>query len=313
MTDKPRNLRAICFDLDGTLLPMDLDLFMGRYFAALYDFVEARGIEGGPFLDALKAGVRAMAVHEDESTNAEAFWKTFRPSAEKVRGAEGVAWEELLGAFYGGPFADLGFDVKPDPAAKRAVETLAEKGYPLLLTTMPMFPIEAVRHRLRWAGVDPDAFARLTNYENSRAVKPQPIYYAENLAAAGVTGPDVLMVGNNTVEDLSFMRLGADGYLVTDWIIDPVEFDLAQVKHGTLADFAAWCETLPPCSNPAGPIETGAIDPARAEAARAANDAGNPDDASATTWAAKAANDVLARDATANPNPTTTANPTQEN
>ena len=56
MDPTPRAYRAICFDLDGTLLPMDLDVFMGRYFAALYDFMEARGIEGGPFLEALKAG-----------------------------------------------------------------------------------------------------------------------------------------------------------------------------------------------------------------------------------------------------------------
>ena len=77
MDPTPRAYRAICFDLDGTLLPMDLDVFMGRYFAALYDFMEARGIEGGPFLEALKAGTRAMAVHDDGRTNAEAFWDTF--------------------------------------------------------------------------------------------------------------------------------------------------------------------------------------------------------------------------------------------
>lgn len=293
MTDKPRTLRAVCFDLDGTLLPMDLDLFMGRYFAALYDFVEARGIEGGPFLDALKAGTRAMAAHGSDRTNAEAFWGVFGPQVRALPGAEGIDWEALLAEFYDGPFADLGFDVEPNPAAARAIETLAAKGYPLLLTTMPMFPLAAVRQRLRWAGIDPDAFARLTNYENSRAVKPQPIYYAENLAAANAAGSDVLMVGNNTVEDLSFMHLGADGYLVTDWLIDPVDLDLSQVRHGTMADFAAWCETLPPCADPAGPVEAGAIDPARAEEALAANGAGSLDGDAANAHAASATAEAL--------------------
>ena len=63
-------------------------------------------------------------------------------------------------------------------------------------------------------------------------MKPRPLYYAENLAAAGVDGADVLMVGNNTVEDLSFMHLGADGYLVTDWLLDPAGFDLASGRRG---------------------------------------------------------------------------------
>ena len=247
MDPTPRTYRAICFDLDGTLLPMDLDVFMGRYFAALYDFMEARGIEGGPFLEALKAGTRAMAVHDDGRTNAEAFWDTFTD----LMGDADVDWEPLLTEFYDGPFAALGADVEPNPAAAAAIETLAAKGYPLLLTTMPMFPPTAVRHRLAWAGIRPEAFARLTHYENSRTVKPRPLYYAENLAAAGVDGADVLMVGNNTVEDLSFMHLGADGYLVTDWLLDPAGFDPASVKHGTMADFAAFAAALPPCANPA--------------------------------------------------------------
>ena len=120
--------------------------------------------------------------------------------------------------------------MEPNPAAAAAIETLAAKGYPLLLTTMPMFPPTAVRHRLAWAGIRPEAFARLTHYENSRTVKPRPLYYAENLAAAGVDGADVLMVGNNTVEDLSFMHLGADGYLVTG-PIDPAEAEAARTAN----------------------------------------------------------------------------------
>ena len=42
------------------------------------------------------------------------------------------------------------------PAAARAVDALASKGYPLVLATMPMFPERAVRWRLEWAGIDPD-------------------------------------------------------------------------------------------------------------------------------------------------------------
>ena len=128
-------------------------------------------------------------------------------------------------------------------------------------------------------------------------MKPRPLYYAENLASAGMDGADVLMVGNNTVEDLSFMHLGADGYLVTDWLLDPVDFDLGSVKHGTMADFAAFAAALPPCAHPASSVQTGPIDPAEAEAVRAANDGGTLDGGDAAAHAAAATDDVLAAQA----------------
>ncbi len=267
MTDTPRAYRAICFDLDGTLLPMDLDEFMGTYFAVLRDFVTRNGLDGDAFVAALNVSIRAMATHRDDRTNAEAFWDEFFRHVDR----NATDWEALLEAFYRDDFGRIGANVTPGPAVARVLEKLAAKGYPLMLTTMPMFPLEAVKGRLRWAGADPDAFARITTFDNSRAVKPRPIYYAENLAAADVAGRDVLMVGNNTVEDLAFMELGADAFLVTDWMIDPVGYDLSRVKHGSMADFEAWADALPACVDPVTRVKRGAIAPAAARAALAAN------------------------------------------
>lgn len=256
MTDTLRPYRAICFDLDGTLLPMDLDAFMKSYFEAIHDFVAARGLDAGAFMEGLWAGTRAMLHHDDGRTNAEVFWDTFFTFVDP----NATDWESLMNEFYEGPFGQLGAGVEPNPATARAVAALHEKGYPLALTTMPMFPPQAVRWRLQWAGVDPALFDRLTTYDNSTSVKPKRAYYAENLKALGVPGKEVLMVGNNTVEDLAFTELGADVYLVTDWLLDPTDgFDLDTVRHGTMDDFARWVETLPPCEHPATAIEPGPV------------------------------------------------------
>ena len=40
-----RTYRAIFFDLDGTLLPMELDEFLGAYFEAIANFVAAHGLD----------------------------------------------------------------------------------------------------------------------------------------------------------------------------------------------------------------------------------------------------------------------------
>ena len=66
------------------------------------------------------------------------------------------------------------------------------------------------------------------------------------------------MVGNNTREDLSAMQLGLDGYLVTDWLLNPDGFDIDSVKHGSMADFLKFVEGLPKCENAAESEDTDA-------------------------------------------------------
>ena len=247
--------RAVFFDLDGTLLPMDLGEFMQSYFGSLANYVAARGVDPETFTAGLKAGIKAMATHADGRLNADAYWEAFFGVVD--RGV--VDWTPLINEFYEHDFGAIGANVTPDPNAARAVEALRSKGYPLVLATMPMFPLRAVEWRLTWAGVDPEAFLRITNYENSTSVKPALAYYAENLKAAGLEGHEVLMVGNNTKEDLACLGLGMDAYLVTDHLLDPVNFDLGTVKHSTMAEFAAWAEALPACDNPARGIEPGPV------------------------------------------------------
>ena len=48
-------------------------------------------------------------------------------------------------------------------------------------------------------------------------------------------------------EDLAAMQLGMDAFLVTDHLINPNDFDVELVKHGSLADFADFAQALPEC------------------------------------------------------------------
>ncbi len=248
--------KAICFDLDGTLLPMDLDDFLKDYFGALRLFAERHGQDGDRFMAGINAGVKSMLVHDDGRTNKEAFWDTMYDYVDP----SSRDWEALLMTFYTEEFPRLGEGFQGYEEVAPMIEGLVAKGYPLVLTTMPLFPLTAVESRLRWAGVNPANFSRITHYENTRFSKPGANYYRENLTAMGLEGKDVLMVGNNTVEDLAFCSLGADGYILTNCLIDPVDFDLSTIKHSTMAEFAEWASNLPPCENPAGPIFDGCLD-----------------------------------------------------
>lgn len=262
-----RAYKAVFFDLDGTLLPMDVEKFLGAYMTKLGGFMAAHGVDPQSFGAGMKAGIKAMARHSGDITNDQAFFEAFYEYVDE----DDRDWMALFMDFYENEFDAIGDDVVPNPAAARAVETLASKGYTLVLTTMPMFPLAAVRARLKWAGVDPDAFSRITTFDNSSSTKPNLTYYAENLAAVGLRGCDVLMVGNNTIEDLAALDVGTDAYLVTDFLIDAAGYDLATVKHGSIEEFAAWVEGLPVCDGGPCRVETAAVPWPRVEKAYGAN------------------------------------------
>ena len=235
---------AVFFDLDGTLLPMDLDPFLKGYFGALAKSADAWGYDPVRLNKAVERSVSAMCHHEPGILNSDVFWNRFGECMGEVTQRERDFFDE----FYAKDFAAIGEGVAPDPAAARAVGALKAKGYKVYLTTMPLFPREGVEQRLRWAGVDPALFDRITCYDNSTATKPQMEYYEENVQHVGAAPERVLMVGNNTQEDLACTAIGMDAFLVTDHILNPNEFDLDLVDHGSLAEFADIAEAMPVCT-----------------------------------------------------------------
>ena len=247
--------RAIFFDLDGTLLPMDIDEFMGSYLEALSAFVLSCGLEIDDFTNGLISGTQAMGRHDGAQSNAMVFWNTFFGTV--AQGPD--VWMPLFERFYDNEFNAVGKDVVANPCAAASLKVLREKGYPLVLATQPMFPLKATKWRIAWAGLDPQAFCRITHFENSTSVKPKLAYYEENLRAAKLKPHEVLMVGNDTRDDLACLKLGMDAYLITDFFINHDDYDISTVKHGSFEDFLAWVKDMPTCANPATDIETGLV------------------------------------------------------
>lgn len=237
-----RAYTTLFFDLDGTLLPIETSAFMKAYTVSLGEFAHDHGMDGRGVMGALFEGVKAMAANDGTHSNHDVFWEVF----SKLTGTNAEETEALFHEYYAGPFNEVSKLAAPNPAAAQAIATLKEKGYAVAVTTMPMFPLAAVHARLRWAGLDPDDFLFVTDYATATSVKPHAAYYEEALRRADVKASDVLMVGNNTREDGAATKTGADIYFVTDHIIEEEDgLDLAQCKHGSLEDFARFCEGLP--------------------------------------------------------------------
>lgn len=234
--------KAVFFDLDGTLLHIDMQEFLHDYFQALRTCAERNGYDADTVVKAVQNGVDFMINNRDGNVNAERFWYGFA----RVAGTGQDDYQSLLDDFYATDYAALGDSIQPDPDAARAVQTCVDKGYTCYLTTMPLFPLDAVVQRLSWAGIDdPELFERITTFDNSTCTKPDPDYFQENIDAVGCDPEQILVVGNNTEEDLACMQLGCDVFVVLDDLIDENDFDVSTVKNGTLRELADFCDRLP--------------------------------------------------------------------
>ncbi len=177
-------IRAVLFDLDGTLLDIQLDLFLREYFAALGPVVAevVPGITAEEGLPAVMAGTEAMSRPHPGMTNREAFNARFHAMTGANLDLEEFALP--FERFYREVFPSLRRDFGPFTGARSAVKLCLELGLKVAIATNPIFPRDAIIERMRWAGIDDLKVHAITTYENMHATKPHAAYFAETAADA---------------------------------------------------------------------------------------------------------------------------------
>ena len=70
-------IKNVLFDLDGTLLPMDMERFTNGYFQLLTEKMAPLGYDPKALIDAVWAGTAAMVKNDGSRLNEEAFWAKF--------------------------------------------------------------------------------------------------------------------------------------------------------------------------------------------------------------------------------------------
>ncbi len=230
-------IRAVFFDLDGTLLPMDQDLFIKEYLGGLIKTLTPRGYDPKGIADALWASTRAMMRNDGKISNEEMFWRSFGEIlGDKIRDED-----PLIQDFYRGDFQLIKSTCGYTPRAKEIVEQVKAAGLTVVLATSPLFPKVATDSRIRWAGLEPSDFAYVTTYENSSYCKPNPIYYTDLLSKMGLQPEEVLMVGNDIGDDMVAAEIGMPVFLLTDCLINRKNRDISCFKSG---DFDSMCEYI---------------------------------------------------------------------
>ena len=225
-------IKAVLFDLDGTLLPMDEEYFKKIYFGEVYKKIAYLGYTLDELLKVIWYGTKAMIQNDGSQTNEELFWKKFI----EVHPDRLEENKENFVDFYSNIFPTLGHTCGYQPLAKDFIKALKDKGYEVIIASNPIFPLVATKARIHWAGCNPDDFKYITAYENSRFSKPNLKYYEEVLEKTGYKPDEVIMVGNDVREDMIVNKLGIDSYLITDCLLNLDNEDINKYKHGSFEE-----------------------------------------------------------------------------
>ena len=231
---------AILFDLDGTLLPMDNDVFTKAYLMNLSMMAErVGGYDRDLFLKAMWKGVSAMVKNDGSRKNEEVFWET----AAQILGDDILEQIPAFDNFYQNEFHETKKFTGPNPLVKEAIALAREHAPKVILATNPLFPTVAVHARMGWVGMEPELFDWITDYSNSYTCKPNPAYYLEICKKFDLDPKKCLMIGNNAQEDVEAGRAaGMDTFLVTDWLINSGE--MPDCPQGTFEDLIAYLKQL---------------------------------------------------------------------
>jgi FMN phosphatase YigB (HAD superfamily) len=200
-------IRAILFDMDDTLLSINLSVFIARYHQSLARLLGAITRQSAvtfaaPLVEAFF--VVDSQRREDTFTNNELYCQTIsRISGFDYRLPE---LQDALAFFDREVLPGLNNSAINAHPRTGALETLAvaqNLGLEVALATNPSFTAGCIETRMGWGRLSDVPFKRVSSMENSRRTKPSATYYEEFIHACGWEPEECLMVGNDRRRDFA--------------------------------------------------------------------------------------------------------------
>jgi FMN phosphatase YigB (HAD superfamily) len=233
-------LNTVLFDLDGTLLPMDMKNFAKLYFESLADCMRDLN-SPKELVSAVLASTEEMVQNIEYTTNEEVFMNDF---TNRING-DLKLYNNRFDTFYDTEYFKAKEAVSENEFIKKAVNLLKEKGYKVIIATNPLFPLKAIEHRIRWAGFEPSDFEYISHFEKNHYCKPQIQFYEEVLKDIDKKPEECMMVGNDVQEDLVAGKLGVKTFLIKDCLIHRTSDKITADYQGNYQDFYELTKQLP--------------------------------------------------------------------
>jgi FMN phosphatase YigB (HAD superfamily) len=210
MEKNPLNFKHLLLDLDGTLVKYrDVPVTLSFLKRALQKLSQHGGLfQALKLMRIVRKSLRQ--VSQGDPLDQQAARTLARELGISEEQAAAILWETVLEIF---PKLEKYF--KPMPGAREFLEWARER-YSLRLATNPVWPVEIIEMRVRWAGLDPKIFAEVTHVRRMHATKPHPDYYAQILREARLEPSSCLLIGNDSLNDLSATKVGISVFLLRD-------------------------------------------------------------------------------------------------
>lgn len=224
-----KKYKAILFDLDATLIPFDQAEMSREFFACARQYEN----EGGPkgFGDAFTYAFAETKKNSGKCLNKEVFDRCF---AEKLPVCD---IDKLMDDFYTTVFTKTKKVVRFRGSEKEMLRTLRDCGKTVICATNPVFPMSATVTRMEWAGICPEDFDFVTLHYTNKYCKPRAEYFLEILHRFDLLPSEVIMIGNDTLDDLGALHAGIRTVLIDDYLINRGEIELWEAERITYADF----------------------------------------------------------------------------
>lgn len=225
-------IRTLLFDLDGTLLDADMEVFLPAYLKSLAPRW-ARVMPPQKFAADLLAATEAMVRNQDPGrTNQDVFIADFFPRT----GLDPDQWMPVFDDFYRTDYLRLRQLTAPRPIARPLVEAALAQRYEVVIATNPVFPRIAIDARLEWGNLEGLPFRLVTSFEVMHFCKPNPRYFAEILEQVGRRAEECVMIGNDATEDMVACRVGLKTFLTQEGRVGQASESCPPTWEGTLED-----------------------------------------------------------------------------
>jgi FMN phosphatase YigB (HAD superfamily) len=206
---------ALLFDLDGTLIDFDFQMFIKAYLGAASRFFIDLIPNPETFIKELLSSTDVMEkANNAETTALDDFLQDFCPKFN-------AECSEIRTRFL--HFYQTGFDViKPLITQMDGALNLLKdlrNVYPnvkIVLATNPVFPSVAIERRMEWGNIPQKYFDLITHAENSTFCKLNSKYWFEITEKLSVSPSSSLVIGNDGLRDMGTKKYGFKTFLVED-------------------------------------------------------------------------------------------------
>lgn len=234
-------MNTVLFDLDGTLLPCKWEIFEREYFKRLTYKLKDLFTPDQTIKYIWKGTMEMILNLEPDKTNEQVFMEKFC----SISKTDSKMMQDLFNDFYRNEYKTIGNFFTPSEYMVKSVEILKKKGYSMVVATNPLFPMEALIERIKWAGLNEKDFILVTSFENMHYCKPQIKYYEEILQIIGKKAEECIMVGNDVDEDIIAGKVGIKTYLIENYMINKSNKLPEPDFRGKYEDFYLFVKNLP--------------------------------------------------------------------